>query len=82
VLGGVVSVLCRHAWLTDGLAERHGNHPTLGDILGIRRVADIPKPGNRSRFLDRLGQPRHLQALRDIFDRLGQGPRRGRARPG
>src|SRR5262249_52013903 len=39
-------------------------------ILGIRRVADIPKPHNLSRFLDLLGQPAHLRALREIFDAL------------
>lgn len=71
VLWGVVvlSVLCRHVWLNDCLAELHRN-PTLCDILGIRRVADIPKPHNLSRFLDLLGQPAHLGALRDIFDAL------------
>lgn len=67
----VVSVLCRHVWLNDCLAELHRN-PTLCDILGIRKVADIPKPCNLSRFLDLLGQPAHLQALRAIFDSLVQ----------
>jgi hypothetical protein len=65
----VLSVLCRHVWLNDCLAELHRN-PTLCDIIGIRKVADIPKPHNLSRFLDLLGQPTHLRALRDIFDRL------------
>jgi hypothetical protein len=74
VLWGVVvlSVLCRHVWLNDCLAELHRN-PTLCDIIGIRRVVDIPKPHNLSRFLDLLGQPPHLQALRDIFDTLVKG---------
>jgi hypothetical protein len=65
----VVSVLCRHVFINDCLAELHRN-PTLCQILGIRRVADIPKPHNLSRFLDLLGQPAHLQALRDLFDAL------------
>ncbi len=71
VLWGVVvlSVLCRHVWLNDCLAELHRN-PTLCDILGIRKVTDIPKPHNLSRFLDLLGQPTHLQRLRDIFNAL------------
>src|SRR5262245_36077730 len=53
VLWGVVvlSVLCRHVWLNDCLAELHRN-PTLCAALGIQRVVDIPKPHNLSRFLD------------------------------
>src|SRR5262249_48280726 len=71
VLWGVVllSVLCRHVWLNDCLAELHRN-PTLCEMIGIHKVSDIPKPHNLSRFLDQLGQPPHLQALRDIFDTL------------
>src|SRR5262245_54745528 len=65
----VLSVLCRHVWLNDCLAELHRN-PTLCATLGIRRVVDIPKPHNLSRFLDQLGQPPHLGALRDVFDTL------------
>jgi hypothetical protein len=71
VLWGVVllSVLCRHVWLNDCLAELHRN-PTLCDMIGIAKVADIPKPHNLSRFLDLLGQPAPLRALRGIFDTL------------
>ena len=71
VLWGVVvlSVLCRHVWLNDCLAELHRN-PTLCALLGIHRVVDIPKPHNLSRFLDILGQPAHLRRLRDVFDTL------------
>jgi hypothetical protein len=71
VLWGVVviSVLCRHVWLNDCLAELHRN-PTLCRLLGINRVRDIPKPANLSRFLDVLGQEPHLQALRGVFDCL------------
>src|SRR5262249_44828108 len=65
----VLSVLCRHVWLNDCLAELHRN-PTLCEIIGIRKVADIPKPYDLSRFLDLLGQPAHLHALRGIFDAL------------
>jgi hypothetical protein len=73
VLWGVVvlSVLCRHVWLNDCLAELHRT-PTLCDIIGIRKVSEIPKPHNLSRFLDLLGQPAHLRALRDLFDAQGQ----------
>jgi hypothetical protein len=71
VLWGVVvlSVLCRHVWLNDCLAELHRN-PTLCDIIGIRKVVDIPKPCNLSRFLDLLGQAEPLAALRGVFDTL------------
>jgi hypothetical protein len=71
VLWGVVvlSVLCRHVWLNDCLAELHRN-PSLCVLLGIQRVSDIPKPHNLSRFMDLLGQPAHLRALREIFDTL------------
>jgi Transposase DDE domain len=65
----VLCVLCRHAWLNDCLAELHRN-PTLCRLLGIHKVTDIPKPCNLSRFLDLLGQPAHLRALREIFDAL------------
>jgi hypothetical protein len=65
----VVSVLCRHVWLNDCLAELHRN-PVLCSLLGIRRVVHIPKPHNLSRFLDTLGEPEHLRRLRGIFDAL------------
>jgi hypothetical protein len=38
--------------------------------LGIRKLADIPGPHNLSRFLDLLGRPEPLQALRGVFDAL------------
>ena len=65
----VVSVLCRHVWLNDCLAELHRN-PALCRLLGIRKLADIPGPHNLSRFLDLLGRPEPLQALRGVFDAL------------
>jgi len=69
---GVLSVLCRHVWLNDCLAELHRN-PSLCQTLGIRKVAEIPKPHNLSRFLDLLGRPAPLRALRGIFDGLVEG---------
>ena len=71
VLWGVVvlSVLCRHVWLNDCLAELHRN-PSLCRLLGIRKVADIPGPHNLSRFLDLLGRPGPLRALRGVFEAL------------
>jgi hypothetical protein len=71
VLWGVllVGVLCRHTSLNDTLAELHRN-PTLCRLIGIHTVAAIPKPCNLSRFLDLLGQPPHLDALRGVFDAL------------
>jgi hypothetical protein len=67
----VLAVLCRHVWLNDCLAELHRN-PTLCVLIGIHKVTDIPKPCNLSRFLDLLGQPEHLRALRGIFDALAK----------
>lgn len=71
VLWGVVvlSVLCRYVWLNDCLEELHRN-PTLCRLLGIRAVAHIPGPHNLSRFLDLLGRPEPLAALRGVFDTL------------
>lgn len=71
VLWGVIllSVLCRHVWLNDCLAELHRN-PALCRVLGIRKVADIPGPHNLSRFLDLLGRPGPSRALRGAFDAL------------
>ncbi|MFL6226675.1 MAG: transposase [Actinomycetes bacterium] len=65
----VLSVLCRHVWLNDCLAEL-GRNPALCRLLGIRKVADIPGPHNLSRFLDLLGRPEPLRALRGVFDAL------------
>jgi hypothetical protein len=65
----VLSVLCRHVFLNDCLAELHRN-PSLCRVLGIRSVSAIPKPSNLSRFLDVLGRPAHQQALRGVFDSL------------
>jgi hypothetical protein len=65
----VLSVLCRHVWLNDCLAEL-GRNPALCRLLGIRKVADIPGPHNLSRFLDLLGRPGPLRALRGVFDAL------------
>ncbi len=65
----VLSVLCRHLWLNDCLAELSRN-PALCRLLGIRKVADIPGPHNLSRFLDLLGRPEPLRALRGVFDAL------------
>jgi hypothetical protein len=65
----VLSVLCRHVWLKDCLAEL-GRNPALCRLLGIRQLADIPGPHNLSRFLDLLGRPEPLRALRGVFDAL------------
>ena len=45
-------------------------NPALCRLLGIRKLADIPGPHNLSRFLDLLGRPEPLQALRGVFDAL------------
>ncbi|MGL4551579.1 MAG: transposase [Gemmataceae bacterium] len=71
VLWGVLllSVLCRHVFLNDCLAELHRN-PSLCRLLGLRSVTRIPTPSALSRFLDVLGRPAHQQALRSVFDSL------------
>ena len=73
VLWGVVvlSVLCRHVWLNDCLAELHRN-PSLCRLIGITSEDQIPNSANLSRFLDVLGQEPHLSALRQIFDALAR----------
>jgi hypothetical protein len=82
----VLSVLCRHVWLNDCLAEL-GRNPAWCRLLGIRQRADIPGPHNLSRFLDLLGRPEPLRALRgafaasvtDLVRAAVQGPNRGGA---
>jgi hypothetical protein len=65
----LLSILLRHHSFTDCLAELHRN-PTLCRLIDITSEDQIPSSANLSRFLDVLGQPPHLDALRQVFDAL------------
>lgn len=73
VLWGVVvfTVALRHASFASCIAELNRN-PSLYRLLGISRIAGIPKDYNLSRFVEVLGQEPHLGELRTVFDVLVQ----------
>lgn len=77
VLWGVaiLTPMLRHASYDACLSEVRRN-PTLKQILGVETDDQIPKHWNLSRFLDVLGHPVHLAAIRACFDamvcRLGE----------
>ncbi len=65
----------RHASYDACLGEVRRN-PALKRLLGVETDDQIPKHWNLSRFLDVLGHPAHLAAIRACFDamvrRLGE----------
>ena len=65
----LLTIGLRHHSFNDCLAELHRN-PPLCRLIDIAHEEQIPKPWNLSRFLDVLGQPPHLDALRAVFDTL------------
>lgn len=67
----VMTPLLRHASFDACLAEVRRN-PALRRLLGIETQDQIPKHWNLSRFLDVLGHPTHLAALRASFDAMAQ----------
>jgi len=67
----VLTIALRHRGFNDCLAELHRN-PALCRLIGIATEDDIPRGWNLSRFLDVLGQPPHLAALRAVFDHLAR----------
>jgi len=67
----VLTIALRHRGFNDCLAELHRN-PALCRLIGITAEEDIPHGWNLSRFLDVLGQPPHLAALRAVFDHLAR----------
>lgn len=67
----LLTIALRHHSFNDCLAELHRN-PPLCRLIDIADEDHIPKPWNLSRFLDVLGQPPHLDALRAIFDTLAR----------
>jgi hypothetical protein len=71
VLWGValMTPLLRHASSDACLGEVRRN-PALRRLLGIETQDQIPKHWNLSRFLDVLGHPAHLAALRASFDAM------------
>lgn len=65
----VLTPLLRHASYDACLAELRRN-PALYRLLGIETEEQLPKHWNLSRFLDVLGHPAHLAALRVSFDAM------------
>lgn len=74
----LLTVALRHVSFNACLAELHRN-PALCRLLGVTAEEQIPRGHNLSRFLELLGQPPHLGALRAVFDELAR--RLGRAVP-
>ena len=73
VLWGIalMTPLLRHASYDACLGEVRRN-PALRRLLGIEAQDQIPKHWNLSRFLDVLGHPAHLAAMRASFDAMVQ----------
>jgi hypothetical protein len=65
----LLTPLLRHASYDACLGEVRRN-PALKQILGIETDDQIPKHWNLSRFLDVLGHPAHLTAIRACFDAM------------
>ena len=73
VLWGVLllSIILRHTSIEACLEELRRNAP-LRLLIGIENEEDVPNGWNLTRFLAVLGQPPHLELLRDIFDHMVQ----------
>jgi hypothetical protein len=65
----VLTPLLRHASYDACLAEVRRN-PALHRLLGLETEDQIPHHWNLSRFLDILGHPAHLTAMRSSFDAM------------
>jgi hypothetical protein len=65
----LLTIVLRHPTFEACLADLRRN-AALRRLIGIESEAGVPKAWNLSRFLDVLGQPRHLDLLRQAFDRL------------
>jgi hypothetical protein len=65
----VLTPLLRHASYDACLAEVRRN-PALQRLLGLETEDHIPHHWNLSRFLDVLGHPAHLSAMRGSFDAM------------
>jgi hypothetical protein len=71
VLWGVclLRVALRMRTFEDMLAELRRN-PSLARRIGIDSPSQVPRKWNISRFLEVLGQQRHLTMVREIFDQM------------
>ena len=71
VLWGVAALtpLLRHPSYDACLAELRRN-PSLYRLLGVETEAQLPHHWNLSRFLDVVGHPAHLAAMRASFDAM------------
>jgi len=67
----VLTPLLRHPSYDACLAEVRRN-PALQRLLGVETEQQIPHHWNLSRFLDVLGHPAHLAAMRTSFDAMVQ----------
>jgi len=67
----LLTPLLRHASYDACLGEVRRN-PALKRLLGVETDDQIPKHWNLSRFLDVLGHPAHLAAIRACFDAMVQ----------
>lgn len=65
----VLTPLLRHPSYDACLAELRRN-PSLYPLLGIETEEQLPHHWNLSRFLDVLGHPAHLNAMRTSFDTM------------
>ena len=65
----MLTPLLRHASYDACLAEVRRN-PALHRLLGLETEDQIPNHWNLSRFLDVLGHPAHLTAMRASFDAM------------
>src|SRR5262249_35394716 len=65
----VLTPLLRHPSYDACLAEVRRN-PALHRLLGVQTEEQIPHHWNLSRFLDVLGHPVHLAAMRASFDAM------------
>lgn len=61
----------RHAHMEGCLAEL-GRNPALRRVVGLEEGDSIPDGYNMSRFLEVLGQPRHLELMQGMFEQLTQ----------
>jgi hypothetical protein len=65
----VTRYLLRHPTMEACLAEL-GRNPALRRTLGLESGQPVPEAWNMSRFLEVLGQPRHLQLMYQMFEQL------------
>lgn len=61
--------LLRHASMEACLAEL-GRNPALRRVVGIEESQAVPEAWNMSRFLQVLGQPEHVELMKEMFDQL------------